>query len=532
MTDDISGFWSRESLRHVRDYALASRCNPYGVLGVVIARVIAATDPNIVGPATVGGEWSLNLIIALVGRSGQGKDACHAAGFSAVKLPHTVEEGIGSGEGIARIFHTDKDGQQENRRAYLTASEVDRLTAIASRQGSTLTATLRQVWTGSSLGFSNSQKHTKTNVAAHSYRAVVEIGVQPEGAAPLLSDTKGTAQRMLWLPVAQIDLPDELPDRPDPINITLPSDHRLVLAIPAEAETAIIEHRRAVLAMPLTGSVDGIDPLDGHIMLTRLKVAAGLMLLDGRCGEITAEDWVLAGQLIGRSNRIRATLLTESANVRRRANEARASDAAERENITAEAKVRRAANAVLARLERVGTATRGDVRRSLRSDLRPEFEPAIAILIDAGSVIETTDGIALATEHVDTAVHTSTPGQGQKTVSTSAVHVSTSPRDPDTNVDSVDTHVDTQKPRSGHVDSNVHMSTSPESKSDSKGKPMKPTPRACKNCGIELAKANTDDDCGECGEHSAVKPEPRHGDVWRRDAIDRQSRSLLNRRGA
>lgn len=382
-------FWTaRASLTHVRDFALAYRCNPLGVLGVVLARVIAATDPNLVGPATVGGEWSLNLIVGLVGRSGQGKDASHAAGFAAVRLPHTREEGVGSGEGIARIFHTDKEGQQETRRAYLTASEVDRLTAIGGRQGSTLFSTIRQLWTGSTLGFANGQAHTKTNVAAHSYRAVMEIGIQPEGAGPLLADTKGTAQRILWLPVAQIELPEAVPEPPKPRTLVLPDDRRRVLTIPTEAEAAVIEHRRAVLAMPLVGDSGDVDPLDGHKMLTRLKVAAGLMLLDERSEAITSEDWELAGALIAVSDRIRTTLANASQDAIRRANRAKAHAVAERDEVLSERKLERAKAGVLRWLERDGELPRNELRSRARSDWRDQVSAALADLVATGTVTE------------------------------------------------------------------------------------------------------------------------------------------------
>lgn len=387
MSDD---FWtSRASLTHVRDFALAYRCNPLGVLGVVLARVIAATDPNLVGPATVGGEWSLNLIVGLVGRSGQGKDASHAAGFAAVRLPHTREEGVGSGEGIARIFHTDKEGQQDTRRGYLTASEVDRLAAIGGRQGSTLFSTIRQLWTGSTLGFANGQQHTKTNVPAHSYRAVMEIGIQPEGAGPLLADTKGTAQRILWLPVAQIDLPEVVPKAPEPRTLATPDDRRRVLTIPAEAEAAVIEHRRSVLAMPLVGDSGDVDPLDGHKMLTRLKVAAGLMLLDERCDAITDEDWLLAGALITVSDRIRATLANASRDALRQANRAKAHAVAERDEVVSERKLTRTKEAVIRWLERHDELPTNEIRSKLKADCRDYLGAALAELVESGQVIET-----------------------------------------------------------------------------------------------------------------------------------------------
>ena len=49
-----------------------------------------------------------------------------------------------------------------------------------------------------------------------------------------------------------------------------------------------------------------IDSYGGHSTLTRLKVAAGLMRLDGRTDKVSAEDWDLAGVVMRVSDATRA----------------------------------------------------------------------------------------------------------------------------------------------------------------------------------------------------------------------------------
>lgn len=74
-----------------------------------------------------------------------------------------------------------------------------------------------------------------------------------------------------------------------------------VLTIPAEAEEAI----DAVARGKLRGE-KGIDPLDGHLLLCQLKIAASLMRLCNRTDEVTSKDWELAAVIMKISARTRA----------------------------------------------------------------------------------------------------------------------------------------------------------------------------------------------------------------------------------
>jgi hypothetical protein len=70
----------RPILRHLFDFARGRRVAPLAVLGVALARVVAATPSTVVLPPTIGGDGTLNLFVAFVGASGQGKgsaDRCH-----------------------------------------------------------------------------------------------------------------------------------------------------------------------------------------------------------------------------------------------------------------------------------------------------------------------------------------------------------------------------------------------------------------------------------------------------------------------
>src|SRR6185437_1827971 len=84
----------------------------------------------------------------------------------------------------------------------------------------------------------------------------------------------GTPQRFQWLPVDDPDAPEQLPDTPDPLKINIPAFTGPHLKIPDEIRADILAHRRAMLRR------EPVDPLNGHRLLSKLKIAAALMILD------------------------------------------------------------------------------------------------------------------------------------------------------------------------------------------------------------------------------------------------------------
>ncbi|MBM7278280.1 hypothetical protein JTZ10_10950 [Gordonia rubripertincta] len=400
-----SDFWeSRPVLTHVRDFARARRVPPLAMLASLTARAIGSLDPNVVGPPVVGAHSSLNAAFALVGPSGFGKGVTEAAARDATNLPQIPELPLGSGEGLARTFAVDDEGQQEIRAAMFTASEVDGLAAIGARQGATVMSVFRQAISGESIGSANAQKHTRVIVPAHGYRAVFTIGVQPERAGPLINDTAGTAQRILWVPTTDPDAPAARPSEPPRWTVPrtlVPADRRTVLELPHEAVEAMDQTQLG----KLHGDPD-IDPLDGHALMTRAKIAAGLMVLDGRMYEVSTEDWQLAGVLMRESDRTRERIVAALSEAARRSNRAKAHAVAERDDVVAEKRVSRAANGIVTRLQRAGRVlSHSELRKALRSDLRPEFQPAIDSLLATGAIKSTPHGYALEGGQVDTPVH-------------------------------------------------------------------------------------------------------------------------------
>jgi hypothetical protein len=320
-TETAPEFWTaREALVRVRDFARARRASPWATLGAALARVVVATSPEVTLPPLVGGPASLNLFVGLVGPSGVGKGAAQGAAVDAVHVGNLDLAGPGSGEGIAHLFaYWDSKAKEVMRTrdaVLLEAHEVDTLAAVSQRKSATILAELRKVWMGEPLGFAYADPTKRLQLAAHSYRLSLVVGIQPELGGTLLDDADaGTPQRFLWLPATDQDAPDRAPPAPDPWAWRPPCHSGQVeLEVCSTARAAIDTDRLVRLRA-------GRSDLDAHALLARLKVAAALALVATRL-EVTDEDWTLAGMVMAVSDATRAAVqrrLAERAGDRNRA---------------------------------------------------------------------------------------------------------------------------------------------------------------------------------------------------------------------
>ena len=171
-----------------------------------------------------------------------------------------------------------------------------------------------------------------------------------------------------------------------------------------------------------TFNESGVDPLDGHTLLTRLKVAVALMALEGRT-VVSDADWSLAGYLMDVSHFTRERCRRALAEQYRSANTARALATAEREEIISDRKVQRCKDGILRRLDRHGGAPvqQRELRRGLKSDIRDNFDAAATELVAEEIIVAGHDGRAdtfarstwtetststdLRKKHVDPVVH-------------------------------------------------------------------------------------------------------------------------------
>lgn len=397
---DVAEFWqARPVLEHIRLFARARLCSPWAVLGVVLARVVTATPPYVVLPGLVGSYGSVNLFVALVGPSGGGKGASESAAADCIDMGEIETATVGSGEGIGHLYaHREKGEVVRDRDAVLfTIPEVDNLTALAGRQGATLLPQLRSAWSGERLGFAYADKNKALPILRHSYRMGLVLGVQPGRAGTLLDDADGgTPQRFLWMPTSDRDAPDQTPECPAPMSWTLPAPW-VKDVFGGLAELPIPDVARQTIGINRLSRLRGEgEALDGHALLTRLKAAAALALLDERQG-VNEQDWELAGQIMTVSDATRASVVEYLAGKSREANRAKGEAEGSRAVLVAdrvaEANAKRVARKVVGHLSaRGGEMGRRDLRVKIAHRDRPYFDDAVERLQEAG--IATVEGVS------------------------------------------------------------------------------------------------------------------------------------------
>lgn len=411
---------SRPVLQRIRHAALARLTSPEALLGNVLARVAATSRHTIRIPAFVGGTQGLSIIVGIVGPPGVGKSASNAVARDL--LPVDVERAPGSGEGLVEALFDEvteyvespivgEDGEhkrhadgrvrtrttkvtrkvQGRHNAFLYVDEGLVLTALGGRSGSTLLPTLRSIYSSGPLGQTNATDERNRQVDPDGYVYGVVVGLQPEMADGIMSVEQrqaGTPQRFLWLP-ASLPAGFELADRPDyPHGIAwecpepwggVQGDGHEVL----DYDDAIADE---VLAAHLDKLHGNVDQLDGHRMLTRVKVAACLSLLDGRL-RIDLDDWQLADDVMRVSDATReqmiAALAASSAAQRIKAVERRVADEG-----YAERKLVDEVVAIIAERVEAGGTPRREVARALSKRQREVFELAVSRGVADGAVRE------------------------------------------------------------------------------------------------------------------------------------------------
>lgn len=395
-------FWkTRPILSHIQQFARARLVAPWATLGAVLAHVVAATPPRVQLPATIGSEASLNLFVGLVGAAGAAKGASEKAARCAVDLDvrRAPVYPLGSGEGIAHMFMRNNKGEAEmvNVSAVVTIQEIDTLASLKGRQSSTIMPQLRQAAMGEQLGFFYVDETKRMMVPEHKYRLCLLAGIQPKRSGVLLSDDEidgGTPQRFVWMSCDDPDAPDEDPPEPTPIlweppdwsllpTIGTGDNQRKIMPICEAARATIVAARKA------RRKGDGAA-LDGHALLTRLKVGAALAILDGHA-EVTDDDWELSGAVMAESDeqreRCQRALREMGRDQNRRTGEAEAQRAVVIDQRMEAEKLKRTAERVRRYLLRAGGAgLSGSKLRGKVGELAPYLEQAIDLLDIAGEI--------------------------------------------------------------------------------------------------------------------------------------------------
>lgn len=358
--------------------------------------VVARVDPKVSIPPIVGGRGSCNFFAALVGISGGGKGASIAAAFDLLdfrtdRLVRVDHRTLGSGEGISAAFVERIKGEDGSEIVHHTdgvlfeVAEVDTLSALGSRAGSSLMPELRKMWSGERLGFQNRDRATSLPVESHSYRAALLVGVQPQRSAALLDDAAGgTPQRFVWFSTEDPEAPEQAPLAPDRIKWENPGP-KVIPDVDGVRGLRVCDEAWATIEQAQVQRLRGDGhALDGHALLARLKVAAALALIEMR-GDVNDEDWHLAGLIMRHSDVTRQICVTALSAASREINEHRA-------ELRAEAAVKSDDHLVAKCMERIVMKLDNEwagaykIKNSITVKLREHFDLAVAELVDSGVV--------------------------------------------------------------------------------------------------------------------------------------------------
>lgn len=375
-------------LERVYLWARARYAAPWAVFFAVLLRVAASVGPHVQLPGVIGGRASLNLLCAFVSPSGGGKGISDKVARLAWPAP-ILELPIGSGEGIDETFTLRGKESEDNERitaAIFNCSEIDILTGLESRQGSTILGKLKAFAMGEQLGSTNASKANSRNVPAHSYRGCLSVGAQPGHTGVIFKDTSGgTPQRFLWALTIDPHMPaTSIPD-PGPLDTTLP-----VWAPGPDGVVEIVyghhEITKTIIGAHLARQRGEADALDGHAMLSRCKVAAVLAIMHGR--SVVGEwDWQRSGEVMAVSNSTRDWILAEAQKAARAKVRARALDRAVGEEFYDASRLETVKRSLLGMLDRDGEQSGGDLRRRLgKREKRELFDQAMSLLEAEGLV--------------------------------------------------------------------------------------------------------------------------------------------------
>jgi hypothetical protein len=397
--EDLDFWQSRKVLWHIHEWALARRAAPWAVLGECMIEAVCHTYPSVQTMPLVGGNGTLNMLVALVGDSGAGKHAATQAARDAFVwhgspvIPDKIaRKSVGSGEGVPKCFGRIKTERGQPPRVVrtdhsviLTISEVDMLQSLSDRGGSTLTEQLRMLYSGEQLGFQYS--HEPVLIDEHEYRAAVIAHVQPGRANIIMTNAEGGfPQRWAWFPAANPARPEVRPCEPDVMEWYPPDDcsDDSLFVIPMCG--AVVRETDRIADLNQGGL---LGDLEAHRNYTRIKIACALALLDGRC-EVADDDWDLSGYVMARSDATRDVVEERLAEVKHMEVVERGREDGVRRSVAMSTKhmpeVSRVATRILGKIGTVAWWNTSDIRGRLAGKEKKFAGEALEMLVSQGRV--------------------------------------------------------------------------------------------------------------------------------------------------
>ena len=425
-----AAFWeARPELKHIRDAAHNRGRSADAVLGGVLARLAAKVDHRMRCDTGVGNPASLNLISAIVSKSGGGKSSAASIPKALIPDEDLEERPLGSGEGMAEAYmgqvaltkaKTNEDGtteqvadgnkkvkKQVRHNLLLTKDEGMELVKVLERTGATVAEALRSAWSGETIGQSNGTVETTRIIREGSYALGIVIGFQEEAAVPLLSAPQvavGTPQRFVWFNASDPSIPLDPPADPGSLTVfrweSLAIDSTIgtgrVMSMDEELKREIRLkdwlRNRDDGSKESRAAIEEMAGVNSHKPLTLIKISCLLALLAGRY-HVTRDDWDLAVMVWDTSCLIRKRIQLTAQTEAERASKEALKKAHARSKAGEQGKQEVAKEALEGAVERLRACfarqsewTAGKLKNELRSDARGVFTEAIEALQGAGEV--------------------------------------------------------------------------------------------------------------------------------------------------
>lgn len=319
---------ARPWLAAIRERARETDDCPDAVLGAVLG-IFAASVPHRVKIVTgIKQPIGTSLLVGLVAPSGLGKSSAFGLALREMSpIDHAPVMPVPTGEGISEMLmgrvervdpatgNVTKERAQVAHNLIYYIDEGGLLNAGIMREGASVGATLRALFSDAQLGNSNASEDRRRMIAAGNYSLSVIVGFQETTVLPVLRDLNtGMAQRFLWFPaLAAPQEPSGLLAiaRPELPPVTaLPQDtapdgtQRFLLPVNPAITAAL---RRDAARKRESIDIMAPDP-DSQRPALIAKVAGILCLIEHRT-MITVDDWDLASQIYAASRAVRDELL-------------------------------------------------------------------------------------------------------------------------------------------------------------------------------------------------------------------------------
>lgn len=404
--------WEKRTwLRAIRDRSRGTSDSPDGVLGAMLGIYAASIPHNVKILTGIRRPIGFSLLVGLVSKSGRGKSsawgmACDefAPDDAAPIYPVPTGEGLTEklmGTVVTIDPFTGKEISNKQQIRYNAVFHIDEGAALNAgmlRDGASVGAVMRAMFSDQQLGNANADISRERNIPRGMYSISLIVGYQPSTAMRIVRDTStGMAQRFLWFsarrqPTSEPGI-SEVPRFVLPRITTLPTANtssgaaqHLVHVTPDVA--ALIQ--RESDARDAADDDDAEDDMDSQRPVVVAKVAGLACLIEGRV-QITMDDWQLACELYAASCAVRDELIEldeERSVVERRAHAAEQGEA-DQVRKTYSTEVVNVAGTIVRRLQKLGRSVpHRELVHAVASKHRVYLRKSIELALDHSWIVE------------------------------------------------------------------------------------------------------------------------------------------------